>query len=70
MYLIQGTFFCNNVLDKNSFSLIHVQCMSELCCKIQIPTSNTVGGDAVTRTVLQCDMVQNMYVIQGDVILQ
>ena len=44
--------------------------MAELCCKFQIPTSNTVGGDAETRTVLQCDMVQNMYVIQWDVILQ
>ena len=43
--------------------------MSELCCKFQILTSNTVGGDAETRTVPQFDMVQNMYVIQGDVIL-
>ena len=52
------------------FPLCMCQCISELCCKFPIPTSNTVGGDAETRTVLQCDMVQNMYVIQGDVILQ
>ena len=58
---------------KKSFSLMHMfnaQCMPELCCKFQIPTSNTVGVDAETRTVLQCDMVKNMSVIQGDVILQ
>ena len=30
-----------------------------------VPTSNTLGGDAETRTVLQCDMVQNMPAIQG-----
>ena len=35
--------------------------MSELCSKFQIPATNTVGADAETRTVLQCDMVQNMY---------
>ena len=44
--------------------------MSELCCKLQIPASNTVQGDSETRTVLQCDMVQNMYAIQDDIILQ
>ena len=44
--------------------------MPELCCKFQIPTSNTVGGHAESRPLLQCDMVQNMFVIQGDVILQ
>ena len=53
---------------KNLFPLCI--CMSELSCKFQILTSNTIGGDAETRAVLQCDMVQNMYVIQGDVILQ
>ena len=44
--------------------------MSGLRSKFQIPASNTVGGDAETRTVLHCDMVQNMYGIQGDIILQ
>ena len=48
---------------RNFFSLMH---MFNACLN---PTSNTVRGDAETRTVLQCDMVQNMYVIQGDVIL-
>ena len=52
------------------FPYAYVQCMSDLCCKFQIPTLNTVGGDAETRSLLQCDMVQNMSVIQGDVILQ
>ena len=41
----------------------HVQCISDLCCKFQIPALNTAGGDAETRTVLKCDMVQNMFVI-------
>ena len=27
--------------------------MSELCCKFQVPVSNTVGAVAETRTVLQ-----------------
>ena len=27
--------------------------MSELCCKIQVPALNTVGGVTETRTVLQ-----------------
>ena len=43
--------------------------MSELCCKFQIPALNTLGEDAETRTVLQCDIVQNMYDIQGGVFL-
>ena len=30
--------------------------MSELCCKFQVPASNTVGGVAETRTVLQSVM--------------
>ena len=29
--------------------------MSNLCSNFHIPASNTVGGDAETRTVLQCD---------------
>ena len=45
-------------------------CSKHVCCKFQIPTSNTVGGDAETRTVLQCDGPKYIYVIQGVVILQ
>ena len=41
--------------------------MPELCSKFQISVTNTEGADAETRTVLQCDVVQNMYVIQGDI---
>ena len=44
--------------------------MSELCSKFQIPALNTVGRAAETQTVLPCDMIQNMYVIQGDIILK
>ena len=44
--------------------------MFELCSKFQIPATNTVGADAEKRTVLQCDMVQHMFVIQGDIILK
>ena len=40
-------------LIKIMFPLCNVQCMSELCCKFQIPASITVGGVAETRTVLQ-----------------
>ena len=37
--------------------------MSELCCKFQIPASNTVGGVAETKTVLQSVTdVRHMYV--------
>ena len=43
--------------------------MSELCSKFQIPASNTVGV-AEIQTAPQCDTVQNMYLIQGDIILQ
>ena len=38
--------------------------------QFQIPASNTVGGDVETRAVQQCDIVQNIYVFQGDIILQ
>ena len=48
--LFKGTLFCNNDLNQNS---AHVQCMSELCCNFQIPASNTLGGVAETRIVLQ-----------------
>ena len=40
------------------FPNAHVQCMSELCSKFQMPTSNTVGGVAETQTVVRCDMVK------------
>ena len=62
LQLCPGSKFC--------FTYAHVQGMSELCSKLQIPASKTVGGDGETRSVLQCDMVQNMYVIQGNIILQ
>ena len=71
MYLIPGDIvlkYCPG--SKFCFRYAYVQCMSELCCKLQIPAFNTVGEDAETRTVLQCDMVQYIYVIQGGVILQ
>ena len=31
----------------------HVQCISELCCKFEIPASKTVGGVGETRILLQ-----------------
>ena len=64
---------CNSKImyeSKFCFLYAHVQCLFELCFKFQVHALNTLGGVAVTRTELQCDMVQNMYVIQGDVILQ
>ena len=36
--------------------------LSELCCKFQMPTSNTVGGDPDTRTVLQSVTYGRSYV--------
>ena len=49
LQLCPGSKFC--------FPYAYVQCMSDLCCNLQIPALNAVGGDAETRTVLQCDMV-------------
>ena len=40
--------------------------MSELCCKFQIPALNIVGGVNNTRVWYG----QNVYVIQGGIILQ
>ena len=51
--------------SKFCFPHAHVQCMSELCSKFQIPATNTVGADAETRTRLQCDMVQNLCHLRG-----
>ena len=51
--LCHGSKFC--------FLNVHVQYMSKLCCKFQFPASITVEGDAETRTVLWCGMVQNIY---------
>ena len=64
---------CNSAImieSKFCFLYAYVQCISELCFKFQVPASNTLGAVAETRIVLQCDMVQNMNVIQVDVILQ
>ena len=64
MYVIQGVkIMQKRPVSKFCSPYAHVQCISELCCKFQIPALNTAGGDAETRTVLKCDMVQNMYVI-------
>ena len=71
MYVIQGDIVLQHCPgSKFCFPYAHVQFMSELHCKFQIPTSNIVGGDAETRAVLQCDVVQNMYANQGDITLQ
>ena len=43
----------------------HVQCMSELCCKFQMPESNTVGGVADTQIVVRCDMVKICTLFKG-----
>ena len=53
-----GTLFCNYDLDQNFISFMHMPNACELCYKLQIPASNTVGGVAETRTVLQYDMVK------------
>ena len=47
------------------FSNAHVQCMSELCFKFQMPASNTVGGVAETQTVVRCDMVKICMLFKG-----
>ena len=47
------------------FPNAHVQCMSELCCKFQMPASNTVGGTAETQTVVRCDMVKLCMLFKG-----
>ena len=43
----------------------HVQCMSELWCKFQMPASNTVGGVVETQTVVRCDMVKICLLFNG-----
>ena len=40
------------------FLYAHVQCMSELFSKIEIPTSNNPGRVVETQAVLQCVMVK------------
>ena len=40
-------------LIKIFFLYAHVQCMSELSCKFQMPASHTAGGVSEIRTVLQ-----------------
>ena len=52
-YVIQGDIILQK-LPGSKFYLpyAHVQCISELYCKFQIPASNTVGGVADTQTVL------------------
>ena len=47
------------------FPSAHVQCMSELCCKFQMPALNTVGGVAETQTVVRCDMVKICMLFKG-----
>ena len=62
MHVIEGNIFLGLWPgSKFYFPYAQVQCMSKLCRKFQIPATNTVRADAETRTVLQCDMVQNMY---------
>ena len=67
----KGMQFCNNDLNQNSVSFMHMSNAYLKCFfKFQVSASNTFGGVAETTIVLQCDMVQTMSVIQGDVILQ
>ena len=47
------------------FPNAHVQCMSELCSKFQIPASNNVGGVAETLTVVRCYMVKICMLFKG-----
>ena len=47
------------------FPNAHVQCMSELWCKFQTPTSNTVEGAVETQTVVRCDMVKISLLFNG-----
>ena len=64
MYVIRGDKILKYCPEsKFGFPYAHAERMSELRYKFQIPASSTVGGDAETRTVLQCDMIQNMHVI-------
>ena len=47
---------CNSAIMtfiKFCFLYAHVQCISELCFKYQVPASNILGGVAETRTVLK-----------------
>ena len=55
---VKATQFYKNNLDKFFFIYANFHCISDLCCKFQIPASNTVCGFAATRTLLQCDMVK------------
>ena len=50
---------------KICFLYAHVQCMSELFSKFEIPTSNTLGGVAETQTVLKCVMVKICMSLRG-----
>ena len=47
------------------FPNAHVQCMSELCCKFQMPASNTVGEVAETQKVVRCNMVKICMLFKG-----
>ena len=51
VYYLRGHY--SAIMTKSNFCFLyaHVQCMSELCCKFQIPASNTVVVE--TLTVLQ-----------------
>ena len=42
-----------------------MECMPELCCKFQMPASNTVGGVVETQTVVGCDMVKICTLFKG-----
>ena len=57
---LKGTLFCNNDLNHNYVSLMHMlnSYLNSVASKFQIPALNTVGGVAETQTVLQCDMVK------------
>ena len=42
----------------NWIKILFPSCISRLCSTFQIPASNTVGGVAETRTIIQCAMVK------------
>ena len=52
------------------FPNAHVQYMSELCFKFQMPASNTVRGVVEIQTVVRCDMVKIRFCYSTDIILQ
>ena len=67
MYVIQGDIMLQKWPgSKFVYAFAHVQSISEMCCKFQIPAFNYCKGSCGDKnSILRCDVVKYVYHSRG-----